>query len=94
MLPTGQPVEGVAHEREEEEEVAYMRRIIAVLSVMAIVAAMIAASAVPAFVKGGGGATVHKCSEFQGAGVKGKIVSTPSGHTNSNCRHTQQRVAE
>jgi hypothetical protein len=58
-----------------------MRRIIAILSVMAI---MVAASAVPVFAQG---AEVIPCSEFFGdPAVKGVIVVTPSGHLHFNCK--------
>jgi hypothetical protein len=58
-----------------------MRRIIAllsVLSVMAIIAAMMPASAAPVFAQGDG-ARVIPCSDIFGPEVTGVIVFTPGG---------------
>jgi hypothetical protein len=55
-----------------------MRRIIALLSVMAIIAAMMAASAAPVFAQGNG-ARVIPCSDLFGPEVTGVIVFAPDG---------------
>ena len=55
-----------------------MKRIIALLSVMAIMAAMMAASVAPVFAQDNG-ARVTPCSEVFGAEVTGTIVVTPGG---------------
>jgi hypothetical protein len=56
-----------------------MRRIIALLSVLAIMTAMMAASAAPVFAQADG-ATVTPCSEvFQDPEMTGVIVFTPGG---------------
>ncbi len=55
-----------------------MRRIIALLSVMAIMAAIMAASAAPVFAQADG-ARVIPCSDLYGPEVTGVIVFTPGG---------------
>jgi hypothetical protein len=53
-----------------------MKRIIALLSVMAIMTTMMAASAAPVFAQANG-ALVIPCSDFYGPGVTGVIVFAP-----------------
>ena len=78
-----------------------MRRILLVLSVALVMAAMVVATAMPAVARQSGkidggppthnyGASGHSVSlshcEPAGLGETGAYVSTSSGHTNDNCR--------
>ena len=59
-----------------------MRRIVSLVGVALVMAAMMAASAAPVFAQG---AAVIPCSEVFGPDVQGVIILTPGGPAHLNC---------